>query len=71
MASRQELRKEAATKKEENKLSGEKAREVDEQLKVAIQKVTDENNEKKKEFDEKIKEMQASLFDYTSFLGKY
>ncbi|KAJ0173447.1 hypothetical protein K1T71_010596 [Dendrolimus kikuchii] len=69
LASRQELKKEAATKKEENKLSGEKAREVDEQLKVAIQKVTEENNMKKKEYDAKVKEMQAGLFDYTSYLG--
>ncbi|CAB3249511.1 unnamed protein product [Arctia plantaginis] len=68
-ASKQELRKEAALKKEENKLVGEKARVVDEETKAAIDKLTAENEEKRKEYEKKLKELQIELFDFTSYVG--
>nr|XP_037876402.1 bromodomain adjacent to zinc finger domain protein 1A isoform X2 [Bombyx mori] len=69
LASKQDLKKEAAAKKEENKLSGEKARAIDEQLKVDTEKLNKENDEKKKEYEKKLKELQIGLFDYSSYLG--
>ena len=70
IAAKQELRKEAFAKKEENKLSGEKARAVDEETKAAIDKLVAEGEEKKKEYEKKLKEFQVELFDYTSYVGE-
>ncbi|XP_037293996.1 bromodomain adjacent to zinc finger domain protein 1A isoform X2 [Manduca sexta] len=69
LTARQELKKEAAAKKEENKLTGEKARAVDEQLRIDTEKLNAENEEKKKEYEKKLKELQTGLFDYSSYLG--
>ncbi|KAJ8714265.1 hypothetical protein PYW08_007885 [Mythimna loreyi] len=69
IAAKQEIRKEAFTKKEENKLTGEKARAVDEETKAAIDKLVAEGEEKKKEYEKKLKEFQVELFDYTSYVG--
>ncbi|CAG9565734.1 unnamed protein product [Danaus chrysippus] len=66
---RSELKREAAQKKEELKLTGERARAADEQLKVAIDKLNKESDAKRLEFEKKLKELQAQLFDYTTYLG--
>ncbi|KOB63218.1 putative zinc finger protein, partial [Operophtera brumata] len=48
-----DLNKEARAKKEENKLVGEQAREVDEELKNTIDKLNADNEKKRKEFEDK------------------
>ncbi|XP_026742948.1 bromodomain adjacent to zinc finger domain protein 1A-like [Trichoplusia ni] len=68
-AAKQELKKEAAAKKEENKLSGEKARAVDEETKAAIEKLTADSEEKRKEYEKKLQELQTELFEYMSYVG--
>lgn len=68
-AAKQELRKEAAAKKEENKLSGEAARVVDEQTKVAIEKLIADSEDKRREYEKKLKELQMELFEFTSYVG--
>ncbi|XP_053613596.1 bromodomain adjacent to zinc finger domain protein 1A isoform X2 [Plodia interpunctella] len=64
-----ELKKEYAVKKEEQKLTGEKAKAHEEELKAAIAKLAKESEQKKVEYEKKHKEMQLGLFDYTSYLG--
>ncbi|XP_047512305.1 bromodomain adjacent to zinc finger domain protein 1A isoform X6 [Pieris napi] len=66
---RMELRREAAAKKEEQKLSGDKAKQVDEQMKKDIDKITKESEQKKIEFEKKSKELQMQLFEFTNYLG--
>ncbi|XP_075983251.1 ATP-dependent chromatin assembly factor large subunit [Anticarsia gemmatalis] len=68
-ASKQELRKEAAAKKEQQKLSGEKARAVDDETKAAIEKLTKDSEDKRKEYEKRLKELQLELFDFTSYVG--
>ncbi|CAH0728649.1 unnamed protein product, partial [Brenthis ino] len=68
-AARVELKKETAQKKEELKLTGEKARVADEELKDAIEKLKKDSEAKKVEHDKKLKELQAQLFDYTTYIG--
>ncbi|KAJ2944681.1 hypothetical protein O0L34_g4038 [Tuta absoluta] len=67
--SKQELKKEFAAKKEELKLTGEKAKAHDEELKAAIEKLNKESEEKKAEFEKKLKELQTEVFDYASYVG--
>lgn len=69
LASKQELKKEAAANKEQNKLSGENARMVDEELKIATEKLNADNELKRKEYETKSKKMQAEMFYYTCYLG--
>ncbi|CAH2044803.1 unnamed protein product, partial [Iphiclides podalirius] len=69
VATRQELKKEAMTKKEEQKLTGDKAKAVDEELKLAIEKLSKESEAKHHEYEKKLKELQLSMFNYTSYLG--
>ncbi|XP_052756490.1 bromodomain adjacent to zinc finger domain protein 1A isoform X2 [Galleria mellonella] len=69
IAARQELKKEAAAKKEEGKLTGEKAKAVDEELRLATEKLNKENEVKKHEYEKRSKELQVALFDYTSYIG--
>ncbi|XP_059047927.1 bromodomain adjacent to zinc finger domain protein 1A [Achroia grisella] len=69
IATRQELKKEAAAKKEEQKLTGEKAKAVDEELRLAIEKLNKESEVKKQEYEKRSKELQVALFDYTSYIG--
>ncbi|XP_023950374.2 bromodomain adjacent to zinc finger domain protein 1A isoform X2 [Bicyclus anynana] len=68
-AARVELKKETAQKKEELKLTGDKARQADEQLAEAIDKLKKESDAKRVENEKKNKELQAQLFDYTTYLG--
>ncbi|KAM3959359.1 ATP-dependent chromatin assembly factor large subunit [Aphomia sociella] len=69
IAARQELKKEASAKKEEEKLTGEKAKAVDEDLRLAIEKLNKESEVKKQEYEKRLKELQIALFDYTSYIG--
>ncbi|CAK1547497.1 unnamed protein product [Leptosia nina] len=66
---RMDLRREAAAKKEQEKLSGEKARQVDEEMKKEIEKITKESENKKAEYEKKSKELQIQLFEFTHYLG--
>ncbi|CAH2094856.1 unnamed protein product [Euphydryas editha] len=68
-AARIELKKESAQKKEELKLTGDKARAADEELNEAIEKLKKESELKRVEYEKKLKEMQAQLFDYTTYVG--
>lgn len=70
LVSKQELKKEAALKKEQNKFTGDNAKAVDEELRIATEKLTAENEHKRKEYETKLKQMQTELFDYTSYLGE-
>ncbi|KAF9416177.1 hypothetical protein HW555_006429 [Spodoptera exigua] len=69
IAAKQEIRKEALAKKEENKLTGEKAKAVDEEAKVAIDKLMAESEEKKKQYEKELKGYQEELFEYTTYIG--
>ncbi|XP_049878091.1 bromodomain adjacent to zinc finger domain protein 1A isoform X2 [Pectinophora gossypiella] len=66
---RQEIKKEFAAKKEELKLTGEKAKQHEEQMKAALEKINKESEEKKQEFEKKLKELQVQVFDYASYVG--
>lgn len=68
-SARQKLKKDAITKKEEEKLTGEKSKLVDEELQKALDKLAKENEIKKAEFEKKAKDLQAQCFDYLSYLG--
>ncbi|KPJ17020.1 Bromodomain adjacent to zinc finger domain protein 1A [Papilio machaon] len=69
VATRQELKKEAQATKTEQKLSGDQAKEIDEQLKISIEKLNKKSDVKKHEYEKKLKELQLSLFKYTSYVG--
>ncbi|XP_068619340.1 bromodomain adjacent to zinc finger domain protein 1A-like [Battus philenor] len=69
VATRQELKKEAFAKKEEQKLTGEQARAMDEQLKESIKKLNAESETKKHEYEKKLKELQLSMFNFTTYVG--
>ncbi|XP_050663982.1 bromodomain adjacent to zinc finger domain protein 1A [Leptidea sinapis] len=66
---RTEVKREAIAKKAEQKLSGEAARIVDEQVELSIEKLKKESEMKKIEFEKKQKELQAQLFEFTHYLG--
>nr|XP_034834087.1 bromodomain adjacent to zinc finger domain protein 1A [Maniola hyperantus] len=68
-AARVELRKETAQKKEELKLTGDKAKQADEQLTVAMEKLKKDSEVKKLDYEKKMKELQVQLFDYTTYVG--
>nr|XP_026498898.1 bromodomain adjacent to zinc finger domain protein 1A isoform X1 [Vanessa tameamea] len=68
-AARIELKKESAQKKEELKLTGDKAKAADEELKEAIEKLKKDSDIKRAEYEKKLKEMQAQLFDHTTYVG--
>ncbi|XP_050551629.1 bromodomain adjacent to zinc finger domain protein 1A-like [Spodoptera frugiperda] len=69
ITAKQEIRKEYFAKKEENKLTGEKARAVDEEMKAAIDKLMAESEEKKKQYEKELKGYQEELFEYTTYVG--
>ncbi|XP_047994277.1 bromodomain adjacent to zinc finger domain protein 1A [Leguminivora glycinivorella] len=69
LASRQELKKEYAAKKAEEKLTGEAAKAHDEALKAALEKMNKESEGLKAEYEKKVKELKVQLFDYTSYVG--
>ncbi|KPI92104.1 Bromodomain adjacent to zinc finger domain protein 1A [Papilio xuthus] len=69
VATRQELKKEAQATKTEQKLSGDQAKVIDEQLKISIEKLNKKSEVKKHEYEKKLKELQLSLFKYTSYVG--
>ncbi|XP_039757443.1 bromodomain adjacent to zinc finger domain protein 1A isoform X2 [Pararge aegeria] len=68
-AARVELKKETALRKEELKLTGDQAKLADDQLTMAIDKLKKESEAKKLENEKKTKELQAQLFDYTTYVG--
>ncbi|CAG4956950.1 unnamed protein product [Colias eurytheme] len=68
-SARMEVKREAAAKKEEQKLTGDKAKQLDEQVKVDIDKLMKDNETKKQEYLKKSKELQMQLFEYTNFIG--
>ncbi|KAL4713092.1 hypothetical protein ACJJTC_001146, partial [Scirpophaga incertulas] len=69
VAARQEIKKEAAAKKDELKITGDKAKAHDDETKKAIEKLAKDSEVKKQEYDKKYKELQTELFDYVSYLG--
>lgn len=71
ITAKQEIRKEYFAKKEENKLTGEKARAVDEEMKAAIDKLMAESEEKKKQYEKELKGYQEELFEYTTYVGEW
>lgn len=42
---------------------------MDEETKAAIEKLTADSEEKRKEYEKKLQELQTELFEYTSYVG--
>lgn len=51
-------------------MTGDKAKELDEELKKSLDKLKQENDVKKLEYEKKIKDLQSQLFEYASYIGK-
>lgn len=43
---------------------------MDEELKTTIDKLNADNEKKRKEFEDKVKELQLDLFEYMSYVGE-
>ncbi|CAG9128073.1 unnamed protein product [Plutella xylostella] len=69
LVAKAKLKKEAAAKKEEQKLTGDKAKAVDLELTRAIEKLTKEGEDKKAQYVKKSNQLQKDCFEYVSYLG--
>lgn len=70
IVSRQKIKRDAAIKKEEEKLTGEALTALEAQALEAIEALGKDSEQKKESYEKKLRSMQQECFGYQSYLGR-